>query len=160
MKARYSKAHDFQVFEENLTFFMRYLLGRWLKLLANYKINLAQYFILSKLSHAASLPMFSFVKDYPHSKPSFTNNIDRLVLRGLVTRMKGTEDRRTVLVSITASGKKFMNNLQRTRLKFLQSYFNRLPPDKRHALAELLAALRPVHEESSAGISSKNILKK
>ncbi len=159
MKARYANQHDFQAFEENLTFFMRYLLAHGLKILASYKINLAQYFILFELSHDTALPMFFFAEHYPLSKPSFTNNIDRLVSRGLVTRMRGTEDRRTILVSITTSGKKLMGNLQRTRLKFLQSYFNRLPPAKQHALTELLAALRPVHEESCAGKSIKNILK-
>lgn len=65
-----------------------------------------------------------------------------------------------VLVSITIGGKKLMGNLQRSRLKFLQSYFNRLSPAKRHVLADLLAALRPVHEESCIVKSTKSILKK
>ncbi len=159
MKARYPNQHDFQVLEENLTFFMRYLLGRGLRILESHKINLAQYFILFQLRHSTALPMFSFAKLYPLSKPSLTNNIDRLISRGLVTRMRGTEDRRTVLVSITTNGKKLMDSLQRTRLKFLQSYLNRLPPAKRYALAELLAALRPVHEESCVGKEIENVLK-
>lgn len=130
---------------------MRYFLGRGLKILASHKISLTQYFILFKLSRDTALPVFSFAKYYPLSRPSFTNSIDRLVSRGLVTRKRGTKDRRTVLVSITASGKKLIGNLQKTRLKFLHSYFNRLPSAKRHALAELLAALRPVHEEPCIG---------
>ncbi|MCB9800452.1 MAG: MarR family transcriptional regulator [Candidatus Omnitrophica bacterium] len=160
MKARSPNQHDFQVLEENLTFFMRDLLGHGLRILASHKINLAQYFILFQLNHGSALPMSSFAKHYPLSKPSFTNNIDRLISRKLVTRMRGTEDRRTILVSITTHGKKLMGSLQRTRLKFLQSYFNRLPSAKRHALAEILTALRPVHEESCVGEGIKNILKK
>ncbi len=160
MKARYPNQRNFQVLEENLTFFMRYLLGRGLRILAGHKINLAQYFILFQLRHGTALPMFSFAKLYPLSKPSFTNNISQLVSRRLVTRMRGTEDRRTVLVSITTHGKKFMDSIQRIRLKFLQSYFNHLSPAKRHALAELLTALRSVHEESCVGKGIENILKK
>ena len=160
MKARYPHQHDFQVLEENLTFFVRYLLGHGLRMLASHKISLAQYFILFQLRHGAASPMSSFAEHYPLSKPSFTNNINRLVSRKLVTRTRGDEDRRTVLVSITTNGKKLMDSLQRTRLKFLQSYFNRLPPVKRHALAELLTALRPLHEESCAGKGIKNTLKK
>jgi len=69
--------------------------------------------------------------------------IDRLEKRGLVRRVQGKEDRRKVLISLTARGEQILDNLARKRLAELRA----TGPELVRALGAVIGAAR----KSAAG---------
>ncbi len=69
--------------------------------------------------------------------------IDRLEKRGLVRRVRGKEDRRKVLISLTARGEQILGNLARKRLTELRA----TGPELVRALGAVVGAIR-----KSAGV--------
>ena len=69
--------------------------------------------------------------------------IDRLEKRGLVRRVRGKEDRRKVLISLTARGEQILDNLARKRLAELRA----TGPELVRALGAVVGAIR-----KSAGV--------
>jgi len=69
--------------------------------------------------------------------------IDRLEKRGLVRRVRGKEDRRKVLISLTARGEQILGNLARKRLAELRA----TGPELVRALGAVVGAIR-----KSAGV--------
>jgi len=69
--------------------------------------------------------------------------IDRLEKRGLVRRVQGKEDRRKVLISLTARGEQILDNLARKRLAELRA----TGPELVRALGAVIGAAR-----KSAGV--------
>jgi len=69
--------------------------------------------------------------------------IDRLEKRGLVRRVRGKEDRRKVLISLTARGEQILGNLARKRLAELRA----TGPELVRALGAVIGATR-----KSAGV--------
>ncbi len=69
--------------------------------------------------------------------------IDRLEKRGLVRRVQGKEDRRKVLISLTARGEQILDNLARKRLAELRA----TGPELVRALGAVVGAIR-----KSAGV--------
>jgi len=69
--------------------------------------------------------------------------IDRLEKRGLVRRVQGKEDRRKVLISLTARGEQILGNLARKRLAELRA----TGPELVRALGAVIGATR-----KSAGV--------
>lgn len=64
--------------------------------------------------------------------------IDRLEKRGLVRRVQGKEDRRKVLISLTARGEQILDNLARKRLAELRA----TGPELVRALGAVIGAAR------------------
>src|SRR3989442_2774206 len=64
--------------------------------------------------------------------------IDRLEKRGLVRRVRGKEDRRKVLISLTARGEQILGNLARKRLAELRA----TGPELVRALGAVIGATR------------------
>ncbi|MFF1921248.1 MarR family winged helix-turn-helix transcriptional regulator [Streptomyces sp. NPDC058221] len=80
-----------------------------------------------------------------------TSLLDGLERRGLVIRNQDPDDRRVVLVSLTADGAALMEQIGRTTADFAGNVFAALLPDERSELSRLLAKVSPAAREGGHG---------
>jgi len=69
---------------------------------------------------------------------AITNRIDRLEARGLVERIRDTEDRRSVLIQLTQGGRDLVDAVLQPHLANEHRIFAALSTEEREALATLL----------------------
>ncbi|MEU6644952.1 MarR family transcriptional regulator [Saccharomonospora sp. NPDC046836] len=81
--------------------------------------------------------------------PSLTDVVTRLERDGLVIRVPDPADRRAVLVSVTAQGRRFYDELVAAREEFLRERLSVLPPEDRGAIELAIPALRRLLVPSS-----------
>ena len=74
--------------------------------------------------------------------PDVTRLLDRLEKRGLISRCRETEDRRTVMTRITADGLKLLARLDEPVQTAHRKQLGHLGRERLRALAELLSAAR------------------
>ena len=72
---------------------------------------------------------------------TMTNRIDRLVERGLVQRLPDSSDRRSVLVTLTVSGRRAVDDTMTALVRSEQPILAPLTPRERRVLADLLRQL-------------------
>jgi DNA-binding MarR family transcriptional regulator len=72
---------------------------------------------------------------------TMTNRVDRLTARGFVERYPDPEDRRGVLVRLTAEGKSAVDGAFTALLESERSFLADLSPDEQHQLTGLLRTL-------------------
>src|SRR5882724_4684153 len=70
--------------------------------------------------------------------PDITRLVDRLEKRGLVTRSRGTEDRRVVRASITTAGLELLRRLDQPVSAFVRGMMGHLRTERLQALMHLL----------------------
>jgi DNA-binding MarR family transcriptional regulator len=80
---------------------------------------------------------------------TMTNRVDRLVGRGLVTRTNHPEDRRGVLVRLTAEGKDAVDSAISDLMSAEQEILSALPSAQREQLAESLRQLIAPYDRNS-----------
>jgi DNA-binding MarR family transcriptional regulator len=80
---------------------------------------------------------------------TMTNRVDRLVGRGLVTRTNHPEDRRGVLVRLTAEGKQAVDSAISDLMAAEQQILSALPSAQRDQLAESLRQLIAPYDRNS-----------
>ncbi|WP_418276061.1 MarR family winged helix-turn-helix transcriptional regulator [Isoptericola jiangsuensis] len=78
---------------------------------------------------------------------TMTNRIDRLERRGLVERHRSPDDRRGVLVQLTAAGRSRVDAAMSDLLDVEASVLDALPADERPGLAALLRTLGAQFDE-------------
>lgn len=74
--------------------------------------------------------------------PDLTRLLDRLEAGGLVTRVRGTADRRVVRASITAEGRALLSTLDEPVQASIQKIFAHVPQKRLKVLVEVLEELR------------------
>jgi DNA-binding MarR family transcriptional regulator len=77
---------------------------------------------------------------------SVTTMVDGVEGAGLIVRSTDPDDRRSVLVSLTARGHALLESLERARRVTAENVFGRLADHERADLARLLGALCHRHE--------------
>ena len=82
---------------------------------------------------------------------AMTNRIDRLANAGLVRRLHDPEDRRRVLVELTAQGHRQVENATRARFEIASAALARLDRKRRKQLSDLLRQLLLAQDESEQG---------
>lgn len=75
--------------------------------------------------------------------PDITRLVDRLEKRGLVTRRRGTKDRRVVRASITPAGLELLKGLDRPVSEFVRGMVGHLGPHRLQELIQLLERVEP-----------------
>jgi MarR family transcriptional regulator, organic hydroperoxide resistance regulator len=73
--------------------------------------------------------------------PNVTGIVDRLVEHGLVSRTENPEDRRIMLLQITAKGRNLLHNLQQNRASHMATILGKLSDDDLSALVRGMKAL-------------------
>ena len=82
------------------------------------------------------------------TKGAMTRLIDGLERRSWVTRDKGEDDARRVLVSLTPAGKKEATRLHRLTEKSIATILNRIPKSERPQVIKSLNLLRTAAEQT------------
>jgi len=69
--------------------------------------------ILAMLAHSAPAKVADLHRGLAHKRSTLTSILDRLAMRGLITRTVGKTDRRTFLIAPTAKGRKLARRVSR-----------------------------------------------
>ena len=84
------------------------------------------------------------------AQPSATTLVGRLEAQGLVAREPDPDDGRAVLVSITAAGRRLLDERRLARAATLGARLDALDPDERAALADAVPILARLAEAAVA----------
>jgi DNA-binding MarR family transcriptional regulator len=104
-------------------------------------LELFEYDVLSALRRHGkpfSLPATKLANETALSSGAMTNRIDRLEARGLVSRRSDKKDRRSVVVSLTASGQRLIDDAIRLRLDAANGSLEGISKKERGNLSALL----------------------
>ena len=94
--------------------------------------------VLFALADAGPSPMGKIARDLVVSVSSLTATIDRLVTRGLVERRPSQEDRRVVLVDLTAAGRRRYEEHHQGRLGMARAMLGALSLPEQRKFLELM----------------------
>jgi DNA-binding MarR family transcriptional regulator len=83
------------------------------------------------------------------SPPALSGNVDRLERAGLIERVRSSEDRRRVGLSLTDEGVKLLRRIRARRTTWLAERLSALDETELDALARAVPALRHLLEDAS-----------
>lgn len=113
-------------------------------------LELFEYDALSALRRQGkpyALPATGLASATGLSGGAMTNRVDRLEERGLVRRRRDRKDRRGVVVSLTASGRRAIDRAMQLRLDAADESLRSISSRERKELADLLRKVRLGGEE-------------
>jgi len=113
------------------------------ELLSRYRITTPQLTVLRLLKTTGDLRLSDLSVKINLTNSTVTGIIDRLERAGLVSRQRSTDDRRVILVKITAKGRETADLVPAPHLEIIRNAFFALPEEDR---AELFRLLRKFHE--------------
>jgi DNA-binding MarR family transcriptional regulator len=104
----------------------------------------SQYNVLRILRGSApeALPCGEISERMIRRDPDLTRLLDKLETRGLVTRTRGTSDRRVVLASITEEGLDLLASLDEPVDASIQASLAHVPEERLRTLIEILEEVR------------------
>jgi DNA-binding MarR family transcriptional regulator len=112
-------------------------------------LSLSQYNILRILRGSAGegLACGEIAGRMVRRDPDLTRLLDRLEARGLVSRARGTADRRVVRATLTAEGARLLDSLDEPVQQTMKTALAHLPAQKLRLLSALLEEARANTEE-------------
>ena len=128
-----------------ITSLSRAFLRQATEALAPLDMELFEYDVLSALRRQGrpfALPATGLARETGLSSGAMSNRIDKLELRGLVTRKADQSDRRAVIVSLTSAGKLAIDDAIQIRLEAADESLQGLSTRERSELAKLLRKVR------------------
>lgn len=114
-----------------------------------YELTGQQYNVL-RLLRAGNLPTLQLAQRLVSRAPDITRMVDALEKRGLVTRERKPENRRTVLVAITEAGRTLLREIAGPLRACHEHQLGHLTEAQLTQLRELLQAARFPHEEADS----------
>jgi DNA-binding MarR family transcriptional regulator len=124
------------------------------KNLALLDLTPAELRIMRVLLENGTSPMNRFSHETMLSQPSITGVIDKLEERGLVERVRSKEDRREVLIAITAKGNDAYTKGMDSHKQFVEKALSALEAEEVDALVSLLKKLA---DASDAAVKAPEI---
>lgn len=119
-------------------------------------ISMAQVNILYTLHRSGEMPMSRLADVLNVSLSNATGLIDRLEERGYIERTRVPEDRRVVLVRLTATGVQLLNEQDAMTDEHLRTVLGRLKPSQLVTVAQATADLRAAVEATTAPIPDRH----
>lgn len=113
------------------------------ELLSRYRITTPQLTVLRELKTAGDLRLSDLSMKINLTNSTVTGIIDRLERAGLVSRQRSTDDRRVILVKITAKGRETADQVPASHLELIRNAFFALSEEDR---VELFRLLRKFHQ--------------
>jgi DNA-binding MarR family transcriptional regulator len=104
-------------------------------------LTLAQYYMLVPLRTERALPVSRLAEFAGVAPPTATRMIDSLERAGWVRRERTHDDRRNVLISLTADGRALLRRKQAELARRRRLLYERLEPDEREPSGRLLRHL-------------------
>ena len=148
LQKQLKKVHPFEVPQEevNLNIQRTYgvIMGPVGKLLKEHKLSSPLYNILRILRGVGKdgLPCSQIGERMVTREPDVTRLVDRLVKAGWVRRDRSDEDRRVVSVTLTTSGKKFVDKLDEPMMNLHRETLGHLTKAETKELNRLLVKAR------------------
>lgn len=103
---------------------------------------------LLKAARPDAVPTLALAERLVSRAPDVTRMLDKLEARGLVSRVRSAEDRRSVLVEATDAGLALLARIAAPLRTCHAKQLGHLSPDELERLTELLKAARAPHETS------------
>jgi DNA-binding MarR family transcriptional regulator len=103
-------------------------------------VTLPQYRALIELAARGPLRLADLADALTVDRSTATRMCDRLVRKRLVTRRRGSEDRRVVRVSLTAAGLELVAEVSRRRRAEIRRIVRRMPAESRPLVVTALQA--------------------
>ena len=122
------------------------------ELFSRFDLTPQQYNVLRLLraKHPAPVPTLTVAESLVSRAPDITRMIDKLELRGLIARTRTPEDRRAVLVGITAAGARLLDEMAAPLRDCHRRQLGHLSRGDLKKLVELLAVVREPHEDDDS----------
>jgi DNA-binding MarR family transcriptional regulator len=119
------------------------------EVLRDASLSTSQYNVLRILRGAGDegLPCGEIAERMVRRDPDLTRLLDRLEARALVTRQRGTRDRRVVTAAITAEGMALLAELDEPVESSIRTALGRVPVKRLRVLLEMLEEIRRGGEE-------------
>lgn len=119
-------------------------------------VSMAQLHILYTLHRSGEMPMSRLADVLNVSLSNATGLIDRLEERGYIERTRVREDRRVVMVHLTASGVQMIDEQDALADDLLRSMLSRLKPAQILTIAQATADLRAAVEATTAPVPDRH----
>ena len=110
-------------------------------------LGLSDFAVLEVLLHKGPLPVNTIGQVVDLTAGSISTAVDRLVEKGLVSRVESTEDRRVRIVALTPRGKALIDSAFRKHSLQMKRVFSELSPEE---LRGLETALKKVGKRAAA----------
>jgi DNA-binding MarR family transcriptional regulator len=102
----------------------------------------AQLFVLMMLFHEGPCRTCDIGRELKVSAPTVTGIVDRLEKSGYVKRVSSKDDRRTVMVELTAKGSTVANKLRATVVKRWAEILGKIPARDAQKYVEILRRIK------------------
>lgn len=109
--------------------------------LADEELTTSQFGVLEALLHLGPLPQGTLARKILTSPANLSHVLDQLEARDRIVRTRDPNDRRVVLVDLTAEGRAFITDLFPRHVDRVVAAFASLDPDEQAELARLLRTL-------------------
>lgn len=109
--------------------------------LAEDGLTTSQFGVLEALRHLGPLPQGTLARKILTSPANLSHVLDQLEARGWIGRERDPNDRRVVLVDLSAAGRAFVDELLPRHVRRVVAAFAALDPDEQAELARLLRTL-------------------
>jgi DNA-binding MarR family transcriptional regulator len=104
-------------------------------------ITLTQCHLLTEIGWAGTASLNTLSERLGVDKSTMSRNIDILVNNGLVSRTTDPDNRRAVVITLTAPGQHLFTQVEASMTQFYETFYNALPVDKRSQVLESLEIL-------------------
>ena len=153
LQAQIKRAHPFEIPQEevhlNIQRTYGVLMGPTHKLLKQHQLSPPLYNILRILRGIGrdGLPCSQIAERMVTREPDITRLVDRLESAGWVKRDRSTKDRRVVTVTLTTSGKKVVNKIDKPMEELHREILGHLTKKEMVELNRLLVKARQAFED-------------
>jgi MarR family transcriptional regulator, 2-MHQ and catechol-resistance regulon repressor len=117
---------------------MRALTGYATAGIAETGLGLSDFGILERLLHKGPMPVNALGPLVDLTPGSISIAVDRLLAKGLVTRVESSEDRRVRIVTLTSRGKELISSAFREHSGQMKRVFSELSPGELQSLEAIL----------------------
>jgi MarR family transcriptional regulator, 2-MHQ and catechol-resistance regulon repressor len=109
--------------------------------LKDYNLTVSQFGVLEAIYYLGPMQQNLLARKILKSEGNMTLVIDNLVRQGLVTRERGTADRRAVVVSLTEDGRQLVERIFPDHVQKVVAAVSALTPAEQEQLGELCRKL-------------------
>jgi DNA-binding MarR family transcriptional regulator len=114
-------------------------------------LTLSQYALIQGLAESDCARVVELAADAGVTASTATRILDVLERRGIVRRRRTPEDRRSVLVSLTDSGRDVLRARHEWQRQIERSFYSGLPETERELAPDLLLRLAALIDQLAAG---------
>jgi MarR family transcriptional regulator, 2-MHQ and catechol-resistance regulon repressor len=119
-------------------------------------LGLSDFGVLERLLHKGPMPVNALGPLVDLTPGSISIAVDRLLAKGLVTRVESAEDRRVRIVALTSRGKDLITSAFREHSGQMKKVFSELSPGELHSLETALKKVGKRAESLGTGLKAKD----